>query len=138
MPHCSSEKPVSTNKQAMVTLAKVKRENYLKIHYFKFENRMVACTLIHFNQGCIVPIVWLKWVLWFWMFFFYPIVNVFSLCGYNFSFEKALPFIWTNLNPLNSKMLCREEEIVKAHSTDRPQKYILIGKALKSLLAQAR
>ena len=75
--------------------------------------------------------VWLKLAQWFWRRRFFYFVNVFSLFRNYLPFEKAGPFIWTNLNPLHPGMLCakfgwnwpigsgEEDENVKSLQTDR-------------------
>ena len=50
--------------------------------------------------------VWLKLVQWFWRRRFLNFVNVFSLFRNYLPLEKGGPFICSNLNPLQPRMLC--------------------------------
>ena len=50
--------------------------------------------------------VWLKLALWIWRRRFLNLVNVFSLFRNYLPLGKGGAFIWTNLNPLQPRMLC--------------------------------
>mgnify|MGYP003692227413 CR=1 FL=1 len=74
--------------------------------------------------------IWLYLAQWFWRRRFFNFVNVFLLFRNYNPLERAGPFIWTNLQPLNPRMLCakfggnwlsgsgEEDEIVKSLQTD--------------------
>ena len=68
------------------------------INYLHFEKRTIPYlkNKISFTQGCFVPS--LKLAQWFWKTFLS--FNTILLCNYH------PPFFWTNLNPLEIRMIC--------------------------------
>ena len=57
------------------------------------------------TQGCLCQ-VWLKLAQWFWRSRFFIFVNVFFYFVINSPWKRVWPFIWTNLNLFNPRMLC--------------------------------
>jgi hypothetical protein len=50
--------------------------------------------------------VWLNLIRWFWRRIVLEIFIAFLLFHYYLHLKKDYPFIWTNLNPLQPRMIC--------------------------------
>ena len=79
---------------------------------FRYNLPLEKCVTLHLNKlesrtpKDVLCKVWLKLAQCFWSRRFINIFNLILLFCYYLSLEKSVSFIWTNLNPLHTRMLC--------------------------------